>query len=428
LNNPQGVAVDGSGNVYIGDTLDNAVKEWNAGTQQVSTLVGSGLNYPAGVAVDSQGNVYFADEKNNAIKEWSVATGTVTPLVATGLSSPVGVALDAQGNVYFSDAGHSAIKKWSVGTQQVSTLVSTGLNIPLGVAVDAFGNVYFADEKNNAIKEWSVTTTLVSTLVSGLNLPYGVAVDGDGNVYFADTGNNAVKEWSPASQQVTVLVSSGVRSPCQIAVDGQGNIYIADLGDKAIKKYTAVYLSLGATSRNEGAVAGTDSISYQVVPASTILTAASNQSWLTITGTTGGAIGFSFTANTSVSSRSATITVLGQTITVTQSADVPTTISKIAGLGQHTPVNQPFAVGIEVRVTDAAGKGVQGVSVTFVVDPAANGAAGTFASSPPMPILTNSSGYATAPVLTANSITGTFGVTASAGTLSTLIGATITSN
>ena len=64
-----GVAVDGAGNVYIADTSHNAIKEWNATTQQVTTLVSSGLSGPFGVAVDGAGNVYIADTDNNAIKE-----------------------------------------------------------------------------------------------------------------------------------------------------------------------------------------------------------------------------------------------------------------------------------------------------------------------------------------------------------------------
>ena len=53
--------MDGSGNVYIADTNNNAIKEYNASTQQVTTLVSSGLNTPKGVAVDGSGNVYIAD-------------------------------------------------------------------------------------------------------------------------------------------------------------------------------------------------------------------------------------------------------------------------------------------------------------------------------------------------------------------------------
>ena len=350
----------------------------------------------------------------------------VTSLVASGLSSPIGVAVDSQGNVYFSDAGHNAIKKWVVASKQVTTLVSSGLSGPRGVAVDAQDNVYFADSKNNAVKEWSGTGKPVSTLVSaGLNAPAGVAVDGDGNVYIADTSNNAIKQWSPASDQVTALVSSGLKAPGGVAVDGQANVYIADSSDSAIKKFSAVYLSLGATSRNEGPQAGTDSIPVQVLPASTPLTATSKQAWLTITGTGGGAIAFSFTANTSVSNRTAQITVLGQVVAVTQNGDTPASITKTAGTGQSTSEGQVFATALQVRVKDASGNGLAGANVIFTVVPGSKGTSGAFSPSPSMPIATNASGLATAPTLTANGVAGTFTVTASVGSLTTTFSMTI---
>ena len=168
LNNPEGVAVDAEGNVYIADTGDNAVKEWNAATQTVSTLVSSGLSSPQGVAVDISGNVYIADTGDNAIKEWNAATQTVITLVSTGLSSPQGVAVDGAGNVYIADTGDNAIKEWNAATQTVITIVSSGLNSPEGVAVDAANNVYIADTGDNAIKEWIAATQTVSTLVLGV--------------------------------------------------------------------------------------------------------------------------------------------------------------------------------------------------------------------------------------------------------------------
>ena len=69
----------------------------------VTTLVSSGLNAPYGVAVDGAGNVYIADTGNNAIKEWNATTQQVTTLVSSGLSDPNGVAVDAAGNVYIAD-------------------------------------------------------------------------------------------------------------------------------------------------------------------------------------------------------------------------------------------------------------------------------------------------------------------------------------
>ena len=425
LKAPHGVAVDEFGNVYIADTSDNAVKEWNAGTQQVTALVSSGLSAPSAVAVDAHGNVYIADKKNNAIKEWNITTGQVTPLVATGLRGPAGVAVDAQGNIYFSNTGDDQIKVWEAATQQVSTLLSGGLHAPRGVAVDAQANIYVADSGDNAIKELTGAARPISLVSSGLNDPSGVAVDGDGNVYIADSGNNAIEKWNPAGPTITTLLSTGLNGPAAVAVDGQGNVYIADTGNNAIKKLSPVYLWLGATSRNESATAGTDSIGVEALPGSTLVTATSNQSWLTITGTGGGAIGFSFLANTSAIGRTAQITVLGQqVVTVTQSGDVPASIAMTAGNSQKARAGHAFARALQVRVTDAAGNSVKNAAVTFTAVPGVNGASGTFSSS--APVMTNANGYATASTLTANGVAGAFTVTATAGAITTTFNLTVT--
>ncbi|MGA3025586.1 MAG: BACON domain-containing carbohydrate-binding protein [Bryobacteraceae bacterium] len=321
-----GVAVDGSGNVYIADAYYYAVEEWSASTQQVTTLVSSGLYEPSGVAVDGSGNVYIADTRNNAIKEWSAATQQVTTLVSTGLHYPHGVAVDGFGNVYIADTYNQAIKEWSASTQQVTTLVSSGLDYPEGVAVDGSGNVYIADTYNNAIREWSAATQQVTTLVSppapeqlGLDKPFGAAVDGSGNVYFSNCYPCGILEWNASTQQVPPMVSSGLSCPCWVAVDGSGNIYIDDTSNGAIKEIPNVFV--GPASLIEPGSAGTDSL-LPVVPATTFLTGifapTSDQRWLTIGTITNGVINFSFTANTSGSDRVAHITVLGHQLTVTQ--------------------------------------------------------------------------------------------------------------
>jgi len=326
LNSPLGVAVDGSGDVYIADSGNNAIKEWSLSTQQVTTLVSSGLNVPFGVAVDGSGNVYIADSGNNAIKEWSPSTQQVTTLVSTGLNSPSGVAVDGSGNVYIADSGNNATKEWSPSTQQVTTLVSTGLNSPSGVAVDISGNVYIADTGDFAIKEWSPSSSQqVTTLVSaGLDFPFGAAVDGGGNVYIADTFNLAIKEWGASTQQVTTLVSAGLGGPFfGVAVDGSGSVYITDFSNNAIREIPRAFV--GPASLTEPAPAGSDSL-LQVLPATAdlagIFAPSSDQSWLTIGTIADGVINFSFTANTSNSARTARVNLLGQQITVTQSGSL----------------------------------------------------------------------------------------------------------
>ena len=188
------------------------------------------------------------------------------------------------------------------------------------MAVDRLGNVYFADSKNNALKEWNAGTTQVAALVSsGLSNPFGVAVDGQGNSYIADVGDNAIKQWNVAGQQLRPLVM-GLKSPRGVAVDGQGNVYIADTNNNAIKKANFAYVLFSAANLNEGYKPGADSVSVQTIPANAAWTAISSAKWLTITGTANGTITFSFTGNVSGSSRTATISVLGQQITVTQSS------------------------------------------------------------------------------------------------------------
>ena len=419
LSGPQGVAVDAQGNVYIADTGHNVVDKWVPGTQQLTTLIANGLSSPVGLAVDANGNLYIADSGHQTVQEWIAASQTLNPLV-TGLGRPYGTALDGQSNVYFSDSANNAIEEWIAAKNQVVTLAggTTGVSGPLGVAVDGMGNVDFANT-NDSIDQWNFATQQVTALVQpGTNEPTGVAVDGQGNVYFADTSDNSVKQWNASSQQVVRLVSSGLNTPAGIALDAQGNLYIADQNDNAIKEVTFGYLSLSATSLNEEAAAGTDSFTAQVLPAGMPLTAVSDQSWLTITSAAGGAVAFSFQKNSAGASRVAHITVLGQQVTVTQSAGKLGSVTKSAGDGQSAPTGQLFPVALQVTVTSGSGAPIQGAPVTFTTTSGPSGAGGTFNSSPPMPILTGSNGMATAPALTANNTGGVFTVTASTGGLS----------
>jgi hypothetical protein len=154
------------------------------------------------------------------------------------------------------------------------------------------------------------------------------------------------------------------------------------------------------------------------------VTATSSASWLTITGTTGGSIAFSFTANTSANSRTAQITVLGvQVVTITQSGDIPTSITKTAGNNQTAVEKKAFATSLQVKVTDGAGNAVSSASVTFTVVPGSKGAGGTFASS--APVLTTTSGLATASILTANGTAGTFTVNATVNGITTTFNLTV---
>ncbi|MFH6999695.1 hypothetical protein ACHRVZ_17360, partial [Flavobacterium sp. FlaQc-57] len=183
---PCSVAVDASGNVYVADAYNHKIRKITpAGA--VTTLAGSTSGFldgtgttaqfytPYGVAVDASGNVYVADVVNYAIRKITPG-GAVTTLAggtfgnadgagtAAQFKDPYGVAVDASGNIYVADYGNNKIRKIT-SAGEVTTLAGSTSGFadgtdtqaqfkdPQGVAVDASGNVYVADASNNKIRK-----------------------------------------------------------------------------------------------------------------------------------------------------------------------------------------------------------------------------------------------------------------------------------
>jgi uncharacterized protein (TIGR03437 family) len=289
LNFPFGLAVDKSGTLYIADGLNNRVRKVSGGV--ITTVAGNGtagftgdnasatsaeLNNPTGVAVDSSGNLYIADSGNNVVRK--VANGTITTFAgsnsvgagysgdtgtATGaqLNNPVGVAVDASGNVYIADAGNNVVRQ--VYSGNIIT-AAVGFTHPDGVAVDSSGNLYVADTVARRIVKLSggVYTTLAGNgngafggddgpgTQAALNAPMGLAVDASGNVYIADTLNGRIRKLTPSGTITTIagtgaLYFSGDQGPATqaamyfprgVAVDPSGNIYIADTANSVVRQ------------------------------------------------------------------------------------------------------------------------------------------------------------------------------------------------
>jgi len=266
LNLPQGVAVDGSGNVYFSDTDNNAVRKI-AANGTISTVAGTGtagssgdngagasaqLNQPEGLALDKSGNLYIADSGNNRVRKVTPA-GTISTFAGTGGGTSTG------------DGGAAA---------------SATLNLPFGLAVDASGNVFIAEFGGNRVREVSTAGTISTVAGSGtagysgdggtataaqLTNPKAVAVDSAGNLYIADTNNFAVR--MVKSGVISTLAGNGaagfsgdfgpaksaqIGSPAGLAVDSAGNVYFSDGGSRIRKIYVGGTIETIAGSGTRG--------------------------------------------------------------------------------------------------------------------------------------------------------------------------------
>jgi len=127
LNQPMGVAVDGTGNVYIADYVNNTVHIYapdGKGGYTYKSDIGTNLNMPSGVAVDDSGNVYITDTTNNRVLKETFLAGSYTQSViattstdrlhsTSDLAAPFGVAVDGSGNVYIANTGRNDVLKLS---------------------------------------------------------------------------------------------------------------------------------------------------------------------------------------------------------------------------------------------------------------------------------------------------------------------------
>ncbi len=277
LSNPDGIAIDNAGALYIADFYNNRIRKVSNGVITTAALLGgpipSGGAGPVGIAVDSAGNVYIAD---GIIRK--VSNGVITTVAQEangGFSGPLlSVAVDFAGNLYIPDPSGGRVRKVSGGaivtvagngTQSFSgdngLAIYAQLSGGAGVAVDAAGNLYIADSENNRIRKVSsgVIATVAGNGTAGfsgdngpaafaeLSRPEGVAVDTAGNLYIADSSNSRIRKVS--NEVISTVAGGGAQisdnaaatsahlfDPECVAVDSAGNFYITDQGSQIVRK------------------------------------------------------------------------------------------------------------------------------------------------------------------------------------------------
>jgi len=315
LGDINGVAVDSLGNIYFAENHSNHIRKVTASTGIMTTAAGTyisgysgdgglatsaNLSNPECVAVDQTGNLYIADTDNHCIRKVTIATSIITTVAGNGtagysgdgnlattatLRSPRGISFDSTGNLYIADCNNSLIRKVVISTGIISTVAGNGtigysgdggdatsasFNFPNSIAVDSVGNFYIADSGNDNIRKVTALTGIVSTVAGNgvpgyagdgglatsakLCFPIGVNCDSYGNLYIADCNNHRIRKLTYATGIISTVAGNGIQGhsgdgglatsasldfPTGVAVDSAGSIYIADNKNNTIRKVSA---------------------------------------------------------------------------------------------------------------------------------------------------------------------------------------------
>lgn len=241
LTAPAAIALDTSRSAYIVNrNTSNVVKVDSSGTP---TLITASFTDPDSIAVDSSGTIYVADYGANQVKRLVVSAGTATvTTVGTGISHPTGVAVDPAGDVYIAGT-YGGLPQVLVipviGGQSLVPSAGGFFTNPVGIAVDSSSNLYITDTGSTTVpqKVYKVTTTgtqtHVVTLMTGLsNTAKNIAVDPSGDILLSGGSTPYVTMYQvPAQLGSTGMVrqlGTGLSGPAGLAVDSAGTVYVAD--------------------------------------------------------------------------------------------------------------------------------------------------------------------------------------------------------
>ena len=272
-----GIAVDNSGNVYVADTNNQTIRKISS-TGVVSTLAGSigvagnvdgsgssaRFNNPSGLAVDSSGNVYVADLYNHTIRKISTS-GSVTTLAGSSQGSkdalgrsaqfydPLGLAIDGNGNILVAEYGNEMIRyltNTGVATSLAGSPSTRGstdgvgsvarLFSPYAIAADSYGNIYIGDSDNFTVRKGVPTLTTAAPVIFtqpktqnvtvGSNVALNVSATGSSPLYYQWYLNaDSIISGATSANYTISSITQNNQAPYTVVVTNAGGSVISNI-------------------------------------------------------------------------------------------------------------------------------------------------------------------------------------------------------
>jgi sugar lactone lactonase YvrE len=323
--NPDGLACDSLGNLYISDRQNYRIRKIDVTTGIITTYAGSGVIgssgdggpataadiFPTEICFDKSFNLYISDNTYHKIRMVNATTGIITTYAGTGVSgfsgdggpatiaklnSPGGIVFDSNGSLFISDAQNKRIRK--VDTSGIiTTIAGTGVAVfdgdgrtatatnigPLTLTIDIENNLYFSDstERIREIDASGFVHTIAGTGLLGYSGdggpataaeifgPEGVAVDICGSVYFSDNNNYRIRKITepPTLATPTIILAGsttgtvGTTVTVYATVSSAGSSYVIYWMDDGV-----VFTSTTVPYVTYTKAAGTDTITARIVP------------------------------------------------------------------------------------------------------------------------------------------------------------------
>ena len=253
LNDPYGMAIDGSGSVWIANngasTISNLTSAGVPVSPSTGYTAGNNVAYPNGIAVDLTGNIWVTNYYANSVLKMSPSGSLAAgPFAPAGMNGPYGIAVDASNSIWISGTGSTSNVTLlsNAGVVQSGFPIATGLSSPRSLAIDAGGNAWVAS--SSYATQFNNAGAALRT-VNGFTSAYSLAIDSNANAWVANQSITSarVSEFKTSDGSTvsgSPFTSGGINTPKAIAIDGSGTAWVGNgIGSLSAISATGVALS-----------------------------------------------------------------------------------------------------------------------------------------------------------------------------------------